>query len=122
MTQIYREAMKESTTTQPAQREDAPLGQKSTEKQNTALLKRYKVTIAGESYFLVSDEPEERIKIVAQTVDTKIQALARLSQNDDSKSIATLVSLQYASTMIAYEERAEKLSALITEALSLFSL
>ncbi len=114
--------MKESTDTQPALAHSSSKEQKSTDGHAAAVLKRYKVTIAGESYFLVSDEPEERVKAVALLVDTKIQALTRLSQNDDSKRIATLVALQYASTMVACEERAEKLIAQITETLSHFSL
>ena len=39
------------------------------------MVQRYKVTIGGESYFLVSDEPEERVKAVAQLVDAQMHAL-----------------------------------------------
>ncbi|MBA2306927.1 cell division protein ZapA [Candidatus Dependentiae bacterium] len=114
--------MKESTDTQPPLTLSSATEKGPNDGSPTVLLKRYKVTIAGESYFLVSDEPEERLKAVAQLIDTKIQTLTRVSHNDDSKRIATLVALQYASTTIACEERAEKLIAHITEALSLFSL
>ncbi len=95
----------------------------------TAPIKKYKVTIAGESYFLVSDEPEERVKAVAQLVDSRMKKLAQLSRSDDSKRIATLVALQCASTMVASEElvekyqtNAEKLIDSITETLSHFSI
>ncbi len=98
-------------------------------KNGTAQIKKYKVTIAGESYFLVSDEPEERVKAVAQLVDTRMKKLAQLSRSDDSKRIATLVALQCASTMVASEElvekyqtNAEKLIDSITETLSHFSI
>lgn len=48
---------------------------------------RYKVTIAGESYFLVSDEPEEHVRAVARHVDELMRALANAGLTDDPKRI-----------------------------------
>lgn len=114
--------MKESAEPKSALINSSPKAGEAGDRHAGALVKRYKVTIAGESYFLVSDEPEERVKAVARLVDTKIQSLAHLGHTDDSKRVATLVALQYASTTQAFEERAEKLIAHITEVLSHFSL
>jgi cell division protein ZapA len=67
-------------------------------------LKKYKMTIAGESYFLVSDEPEERIHQVAQYVDDNMRRIAQLGHADDPQRLAVLVALQSASKMMEYLE------------------
>lgn len=67
-------------------------------------VKKYKMTIAGESYFLVSDEPEERINRVAQYVDDHMRRIAQLGHADDPQRLAVLVALQTTSKMLEYSE------------------
>lgn len=67
---------------------------------------RYKVTIAGESYFLVSDESEEHIRSVARYVDEQIRSVAQAGHIDDIKRVAVLVALQCASKMMVNERSA----------------
>lgn len=65
---------------------------------------KYKVSIFGESYFLVSDEPEERIMAAACLVDTCMRDIAEKSQITESKRIAVLVALQLASKTLANKD------------------
>lgn len=67
-------------------------------------LKRYKVTIAGESYFLVSDEAEEHIKYVAEQVDSQMRKIAQSGYSDDPQRLAVLVALQNTSKMMAHSD------------------
>ena len=75
---------------------------------DTDTVKRYKVTIGGESYFLVSDEPEEHIRKVAEFVDQHIREGA---QADDIKRVAVLIAMQCASKMLLSTERMEQYTA-----------
>ncbi len=61
--------------------------------------KKYKVTIFGESYTLVSDEPEQHVVESAQNVDTLISVISRDSGIVDVKKLAVLVALQLASEL-----------------------
>ena len=65
---------------------------------------KYKITIAGESYFLVSDEPAERINHVAQYVDEHMRRIAQAGHADDPQRLAILVALQTTSKMMEYLE------------------
>jgi len=67
-------------------------------------LHKYKVTIAGESYFLVSDESEERIQAVAKYVDAQIRTIAQAGYSDDPQRLAILVALQSTSKMMEHSE------------------
>lgn len=71
-------------------------------------VKKFKITIGGESYFLVSDEPEERVRTVARLVDGQMKAIGQLGHSDDPKRVAVLVALQCASKMLATAELIEK--------------
>ena len=77
----------------------------------SATVRKYKITIAGESYFLVSDEPEERVRGVARFVDNQMKAIAQLGHSDDLKRVAVLVAMQCASKMVAATELVEKCQA-----------
>jgi len=86
---------------------------------------KYKVSIFGESYFLVSDEPEERIMAAARLVDTCMRDIAEKSQITESKRIAVLVALQLASRTLAnkdivdlQQKQSEKLLDFIDQELS----
>lgn len=88
-------------------------------------LKKYKVTIAGESYFLVSDEPEEHIKYVADSVDEQMRSIAQSGYSDDPQRLAVLVALQSTSKMMAsvdqvsqYQKHTEKMIEHIATELS----
>jgi len=74
-------------------------------------LRKFKIAIGGESYFLVSDEPEERVHAVARLVDSQMRAIAQLGHSDDPKRVAVLVALQCASKMLAATELIEKCQA-----------
>jgi cell division protein ZapA (FtsZ GTPase activity inhibitor) len=92
---------------------------------NTSKVKKYKVTIFGESYFLLSDESEEQLITSAQLVDSLMRQIADKSQVTDSKRIAVLVALQLASKTFEskevighYQEKSNELLNLIDAALS----
>ncbi len=70
----------------------------------TKELKKYKVTIAGESYFLVSDESEERIMRVARYVNDQMRSIAQSGLSDDPQRLAVLVALQSTSKMMEQGE------------------
>lgn len=59
-------------------------------------LKKYKVSIFGESYTLVSDESEEQLVASAQHIDELMRQLAEKTGLSDTKRIAVLASLQIA--------------------------
>jgi cell division protein ZapA (FtsZ GTPase activity inhibitor) len=59
-------------------------------------LKKYKVSLLGEPYMLVSDEPEEHLLLSAQRVDDLMKHIAERSGISDLKRIAVLASLQLA--------------------------
>lgn len=60
-------------------------------------LKKYKVSIFGESYYLISDEPEKHVMNAAQLVDSCMKEIAHKSKDTEIKRIAVLVALQLAS-------------------------
>ena len=89
---------------------------------------RFKITIAGESYFLVSDESEEHIRTVTQYVDDQIKQIAHIGKTDDIKRVAVLLALQCASKMMVsaeqldqYEDFNGKLIELISQEMSRLS-
>ncbi len=59
-------------------------------------LKKYKVSIFGESYTLVSDEREEHVLLSAQQIDCLMRDLAEKTGLADTKRIAVLAALQVA--------------------------
>ncbi len=65
--------------------------------------KKYKVTIFGESYVLVSDEPEGRLSRSTALVDALMQDIAQQSGITDVKKLAVLAALQVASTLARLE-------------------
>lgn len=72
--------------------------------------KRYKVTISGESYSLVSDEAEELVMRAARTVDERIAQVVRLMPSADIKKAAVLTALQLASELLVLKTDQEKQS------------
>ena len=57
-------------------------------------VKKYKVSIFGESYTLSSDESEEHIAEVVRFLDTHMKDIAAKSQLTDGKQLAVLAALQ----------------------------
>ena len=58
------------------------------------IARRIKVTIAGELYSLLSDEPEDQVQSAADEVDTLMGDIARRSGIIDTRKIAVLAALQ----------------------------
>ena len=59
-------------------------------------LKKCKVVVFGETYSLVSDEPEHRVSVAAHEVDKLMRSVAERSGISDSRRIAVLAALQLA--------------------------
>jgi cell division protein ZapA (FtsZ GTPase activity inhibitor) len=70
--------------------------------------KRYKVTILGERYSLISDEAEELVLKAARFVDERIAMLTNKVAAVDEKKAVVLVALQYASEMLRLEAEREQ--------------
>jgi cell division protein ZapA (FtsZ GTPase activity inhibitor) len=68
-------------------------------------LKKFKVSIFGDSYVLVSDEAEEHFNLSVQKVDALMRQVAAKSEVYDPKRIAVLVAVQLASQLKNSEER-----------------
>lgn len=68
-------------------------------------LKKYKISVFGETYTVVSDESEEQVMNTAQYVDDLMRHTASKFDIYDSKRIAALVSLQLASRLKDLEEK-----------------
>jgi len=83
----------------------------ASEKKPSHGVRKYKITIGDESYFLVSDEPEERIRTVARLVDSNMKTIAHMGHSDDPKRVAVLVALQCASKMLSTQELLEECQA-----------
>lgn len=65
--------------------------------------KKYSVTIFGDHYGLISDEPFELVMKVSSIVDSAMQEIAQGSQISDPKRIAVLAALQVAEKLVALE-------------------
>lgn len=92
-------------------------------------VKKYKISIFGESYFLVSDESEEHLMSSAQLVDSCMKEIAQKSQITESKRIAVLVALQLASKVLAskngidkVEQKSDQLIKLVDKELARFAM
>jgi len=72
--------------------------------------KRYKVTILGEMYSLISDEAEERVLQAALIVDERMANIADKLQLHDEKKVSVLAALQLASELLQLEAEREKQS------------
>ena len=71
-------------------------------------IKKYKVSIFGKSYSLVSDEPEERITAAAQLVNMLMREISSSKQLADSTDVAVLVALQLAGELKKLETYMEQ--------------
>ncbi len=71
-------------------------------------MKKYKVSIFGESYTLVSDEPEELLTESAKHIDELMRHLAEKSGLSETKRIAVLASLHVATKLKQQEVELER--------------
>jgi cell division protein ZapA (FtsZ GTPase activity inhibitor) len=62
--------------------------------------KSYKVSILGDQYSLVSDEPEGHIMQSALMVDSLLREIAEKSGSADTKKVAILAAIQLASRLV----------------------
>jgi cell division protein ZapA len=69
--------------------------------------KKYKVSIFGEHYSLVSDEPEELVAQSARLVDARMQEIAQVTMITDQKKIAVLAAVLVASDLVRLKMEAE---------------
>ena len=70
--------------------------------------KKYKISILGESYSIVTDETEEHIVRSASLVDTYMQEIAQKLGSADIKKLAVLAALQSSSKLLHYESMLAK--------------
>lgn len=96
--------------------------------------KKYKITIFGESYTLVSDEAEPHVAAAAHTVDDLMTKMAASLGSaglgpKDAKKIAVLAALQLSSDLHRaqshlnlHESERQRLAALIDQGLTLCDL
>ena len=66
--------------------------------------RHYKITIFGEVYSIVSDEPEARIVSAVQLVDASMKTIAAAAPSFDLKQILLLTALQIAGKCSALEQ------------------
>lgn len=71
-------------------------------------LKKYKVSIFGQSYVLSSDEPEDQLIAAAQLVDNAMNQISQSTKITDSSKIAVIVALQLASKNLSAIDLVEK--------------
>lgn len=76
-------------------------------------LKKYKVSINGESYFLVGNEADDVVIKAASIIGNSMQSLAQANLQMDSKQIAVLVALKLAVNMLNQQENSAKLIDLV---------
>jgi cell division protein ZapA len=77
--------------------------------------KNYKVTIFGEQYSLVSDEPANQVIQSAAFVDALMNELASKLKNAEPKKIAVLAALQLANQVIELEQSHQKNATVMQE-------
>ncbi len=65
-----------------------------------------KVTIGGNAYALVTNEPEEQVAQAASMVDQLMKELIAKAPHTDEKKLAVLVALRFASKIIQLEKEA----------------
>ncbi len=78
-------------------------------------VKKYKVSIFGETYTLVSDETDEQIIAAAHAVDILMREISEKSHLADPKRISILAALQLASQLKMIESEHMRLSSHIDQ-------
>jgi cell division protein ZapA (FtsZ GTPase activity inhibitor) len=73
----------------------------------SSAIKKYKLSIFGEAYTLISDEPEEVLTSCAMEVDALMRDISQKSQSIDAKRIAVLAALQMATHAKCLEDSLE---------------
>ncbi|HVX00800.1 MAG TPA: cell division protein ZapA, partial [Candidatus Babeliaceae bacterium] len=70
----------------------------------SSAVKKYKLSIFGEAYTIVSDESEEILLKAAKQLDGLMREVSQKSQIADAKRIAVLAALQIATHSQTLEE------------------
>lgn len=70
--------------------------------------KKIEVLLYGESYSVISDEPEAKVLEIAKQVDELMRLIARRTGLSDVKKIAVLAALKLATGKYKLEEEAAK--------------
>lgn len=71
-------------------------------------LKKYRVSVLGESYNLVSDESPEHLDMVTYLVDSSMREISQKCSISDYKKVAVLVALQFASRTLSAKQEHDK--------------
>ena len=66
---------------------------------------KIKVTIFGESYTLVTDEPEALVRASAQAVDALMTDMGKRAGSVDARKLAVFAAIQFASKQLALEQK-----------------
>lgn len=69
------------------------------------MIKKYKVSLLGETYTIVSDESEEHVALCVQRVNEMMNTLTESLSITDSKRAAVLLALQLMSKVSQLESR-----------------
>ena len=64
------------------------------------VVKKYNVSVFGENYILLSDEPEDHVFSAAALVDKAMRDIAKKIQIIQPNKVAVLVAIQLASELI----------------------
>ena len=70
-------------------------------------LRKYQISILGESYFLVSDESEKHLISAAELVDGYVKEIIKKYPDTNLNKIGILVALQFASRSLKAKETIE---------------
>lgn len=70
-------------------------------------IKKYEITILGESYTLVSDQGERNVQLAACKVNESIQEIMQKAPHLEQKKIIVLTALKIASMLTATEQSLE---------------
>lgn len=66
-------------------------------------LKKFQINIFGESYYILSDQPEEKVNQAIELVDSLMKEAASRSPSADVKKIAILAALKLAERSLNFE-------------------
>ena len=80
--------------------------------------KKYNLTILGQAYTIVSDEPESLVMNAASLIDSMMKEIVQKGKHLDGQKAAVLTALQYASKFLAQETTLESIAKRERELLS----
>jgi cell division protein ZapA (FtsZ GTPase activity inhibitor) len=72
--------------------------------------KKYTLTILGQAYTVITDEPELLVVNAARLLDSLMKEIAQKAKNIDGQKVAVLAALQCASKLLACQALQENVS------------